>query len=571
MSVYLSDRERSQLAQPDRKGVPTFEWNLSNTSITDTVRLIAGPFDVLPVVFVPGIMGSNLRARGGGESVWRLDTSLGQPLGLARRYVGQGPGMRQRLLHPDRVEVDDRGAVPGSSDVQRSGYRSRGWGTVAQGSYHSFLLWIEQQLNPTERNPARWSEFYQDQQTIGAAPRPGEEPRLFPGIRMGMQGQPFGAEKTPFDPVMTDDLMARSRFQFPIYACGYNWLASNDDAAALLQQRIDAIVRHWSSGAFRCKQVILVTHSMGGLVARACAQLPHMEDKIAGIVHGVMPAVGAAVAYRRCKVGMAQESFIAGLIIGSTGREVTSVFAQAPGALQLLPSQGYAPRWLRVMDANRSLSLQLPATGGDPYESIYLRRDRWWGLINEAWLSPAGGTPISWAVFASAIGEAKQFHADLVGSYHPRTFAYYGADREQRSFEKVTWRMQAGLRPDRATPPTAGRVLSMGSPDLRADGSSPEYVGGQTEFMTSVSPYGAHTSTYESSYWELHCEMQDGAGDGTVPVSSGSAPLHQTPASIKQQFRMTGFSHEPSFRDVNAQRVTVFSITKLAGLARRPG
>ena len=87
----------------------------------------------------------------------------------------------------------------------------------------------------------------------------------------------------------------------PVHAVGYNWLASNALAAKKLRDEINRITAQYNKGQFSCEQVILVTHSMGGLVARACAQLPGMADKIAGISHGVMPATGAAVAYRRCK------------------------------------------------------------------------------------------------------------------------------------------------------------------------------------------------------------------------------------------------------------------------------
>ena len=575
MSSLPPSIERTQIARPDKDGKPAFEWTLTDSSITDTVRLIAGPFDVLPVVFVPGIMGSNLKGTGG-TPVWRLDTGIGGiPWGMLRGFATRGPGPRQQLLHPARCTVDDGGKVPKElrgTVHSREEYSRRGWGSVGEGSYHQFLLWLEEHLNPVDRNPARWLDYYQDQATIGPIPKPGDEPKLFPGIRMGIQGQPFNSE-SPFEPVMTDDLMARGKFLMPVYAAGYNWLASNDDAAKLLQQRILAIIKENEGGSFRCEQVILVTHSMGGLVARACAQLPGMDTRIAGVVHGVMPATGAAVAYRRCKIGMRDEDFGAGLVIGSTGQEVTAVFAQAPGALELLPSQTYPSDWLRVQGPDGRIAEAWPASGAsgnDPYESIYKRRDRWWGLVNEAWLSPSEGQPIKWDSFAGNVKAAKEFHADLVGKYHPNTFAYYGADRKQKSFEKVTWKIAAGLAPDNSQRPSIPSVLGLAPAQVRMDGTTPEYVGGKTEVSSYVTPMGGGVTVYDTSYWELHCELQDGAGDGTVPVSSGSAPLAQGGANIKQQFKLTGFGHEPAFRDATAQRATLYAITKIAGKAKRP-
>lgn len=76
----------------------------------------------------------------------------------------------------------------------------------------------------------------------------------------------------------------------------------------------------------------------------------------------------AAIAYRRCKVGMRDEDYAASLVIGQTGLEVTAVFAQAPGALELLPTQQYDSSWLRVKDlAGNDLLPPHP----DPYDGIY--------------------------------------------------------------------------------------------------------------------------------------------------------------------------------------------------------
>ncbi len=576
MSTPPPSNERTQVAHPAEDGDPSFAWTLTSSSVIDTVRLIAGPFDVLPVIFVPGIMGSNLKSKDSGTPVWRLDTGLGGiPWGMLRGFATRGPGARQQLLHPDRCSVDEGGSVPGrlaGSIHSKEQYRRRGWGTVGEGSYHKFLLWLEEQLNPAARNPALWTDYYQDQATIGAPRQPGEEPKLFPGVRMGIKGQPFAAEK-PFVSIMTDDLLARSKYLMPVHAVGYNWLASNRDAAASLKQKILEIIKENNGGTYRCEQVVLVTHSMGGLVARACAQLPGMEERIAGIVHGVMPAVGAAVAYRRCKIGMRDEDFGAGLVIGSTGQEVTSVFAQAPGALQLLPSQTYSADWLRVQGPDGGIAESWPtasAGSNDPYEAIYKRQDRWWGLVHEAWLSPTGGQPIRWGTFEKNVDKAKEFHADLIGKYHPRTYAYYGADKKQKSFEKVTWRMAKGIPPDERQPPSVSLVLGMTPGQVRMDGSTPEYVGGKTEVSTFATPDGGGATAYDTSYWELHCELQDGSGDGTVPLSSGAAPLAQGGTAIQQQFKLTGFGHEPAFKDGVAQRATLYAITKIAGQAKRP-
>lgn len=569
MSAVPPIETRGQTGTPDAKGKLSFDWTLTSSNQLDTVVLTA-KIHFLPVIFVPGIMGSNLRSNAGTKpAVWRLNTTLGKPLGLLMQYRNAEAGERQRLLHPTRVEVDPRGDVPrkvnGIGDAVE--LTARGWGEVAQGSYQSFLLWLHEQLNPTEPNPALWSEYHQAEPTIGAAPAPGSAPKLSSGVRMRLEGEPFGAESAPFASILTDDLLKRSKFAMPVHAVGYNWLDSNANAARdTLQPAIERIIKLYDGRYSSCEQVILVTHSMGGLVARACAELPGMAAKIAGVVHGVMPAVGAAVAYRRCKVGMAQENYLAGLVLGSTGKEVTAVFAQAPGALQLLPSSEYSAGWLQIMHGASAVETQ---PRRDCYADIYLCRDKWWGLINEAWLRPKNGVPIEWGEFADNITMSKRFHEKVAGRYHAATYIYYGADKKQISFEKITWRLLAGTSPDGASGPTPVEVVALPIAKVRIDGKSPEYVGGEFRTESRISTSGeAGSYTYETSYWELHCEMQDGIGDGTVPESSGAAPMHSKGAKVQQQFRLEGFDHEESYKNKTARAVTLYSINKIAGVAK---
>ena len=96
---------------------------------------------------------------------------------------------------------------------------------------------------------------------------------------------------------------------------------------------------------------------MGGLVARACAK--RIPDKIAGVIHGVMPALGAPVAYRRIASGTETSSPSNGpvenltasrlaKILGETPQKTTPVLATSPGALQLLPNHLYPQPWLHV-------------------------------------------------------------------------------------------------------------------------------------------------------------------------------------------------------------------------------
>ena len=577
------------------RGNPVHTWTLTPSHITDPVHCILPPDGVLPVIFVPGIMGSNLKSKpekGKGKNkaapVWRLDAGfMGKNMWLAKNWIFKTAGERQKILHPLRAEVDRDGAVPKLAvgtvitqpelDRKKAAlaltkrYRERGWGEVSETSYHAFLLWLEETLN-NQFLPHQWPQFDvrpEHLHTVAVEPGPTHITRLKPEIPIAMPG--LGANLASQLPsIISDELLARGDYRMPVHACGYNWLDSNKIAAQRLAERIDELMHQYGRN---CQQVILVTHSMGGLVARRCAQLPGMSAKIAGVVHGVMPATGAPVAYRRCKVGMSDEDPIAGAVIGPTGQEVTAVFAQAPGALQLLPTQDYAPGWLRLID-NHGVSAMPRQPVKDPYEEIYLRRDRWWGLLREEWLAPKDGDPITWETFAENILEAKELHQKISGSYHPQTYVYYGSEAKYPSFESITWQMERGSRLNgpHGSYPDSFTVSNLEMHQVRDDGRSPVYVGGHEQPIPPMrGDPDAPVKTVKTSYWELHCKMQDGSGDGTVPVSSGSAPIkHARNGGVRQQIKAPGFDHEASYANPLTQQFTLYSIIKIAAKAKRP-
>lgn len=558
------------------EGHHVFSWQLTPRYLTDPVILELPPEDVLPVIFVPGIMGSNLRNKHDAQSVWKLNNppaalnvwkAKDKPGGLLLDMASASAGDRQKMLHPERVEVDPGGAVPkktGGSIYDVKQYVDRGWGEVGEGSYHGFLLWLEYVLNGQGYNPARWRQFYYT--AMSALPKPGEKPSvptLRPGIRMAMRGLPEQGDVGPLE-LDSSELLARARFRMPVYACGYNWLASNVVGAERLRQRILDVIKANNHAGAHCSQVIVITHSMGGLVARACQQLNGMQEAIAGMVHGVMPSVGAAVAYRRCKIGMRDEDAVAGMVIGSTGQEVTAVFAQAPGALQLLPTKQYRSDWLTI-DGPSGKSLETEPSTSDPYKDIYLREDRWWGLIRKEWLNPPGGTGLKWGQFTWNIGFARKFHDSIQNAYHPNTYVFYGKDQTVPSFEGVHWKIQRGTPPDDKSPPSPDVVSKMGFADVRDDGSNPLYVGGKKEVIPVP---GTYASTLESSYWELVCGKQDGGGDGTVPISSGAFPLHSGGDAIQQQLGIAGVEHEPACHQSSTRTFALYALQKIAAKAK---
>ncbi|MDP9878480.1 hypothetical protein J2W25_002539 [Variovorax boronicumulans] len=539
-----------------------YTWNLTDSKKTDSVHLRVGISNTLPIIFVPGVMGSNLRSRDKKLNVWRLNAFFGQPARLAFQKLGQTPGDRQKSLHPDRTEVDPDGNVPTKSvgsvfsdDAEELAgkYRARGWGEVGESSYGSFLVLLEDTLNGHR---------------VGK-PKTDVEVKIAALMALRAEdtsNQSWRPEKD-LVPSTPEDFKNLRKWYFPVYACGYNWLDDNGNAAKLLKQRINQVIAENNNANSRCEQVILVTHSMGGLVARACQQLEGMELSIAGIVHGVMPADGAPVAYRRCKLGMQEENGAAAVVIGRTGQDVTAVFAQAPGALQLLPTQRYQRGWLQVLGPDGK-TVQKAMHESDPYAEIYKRRDRWWGVVKEEWLKPSGGTPILWSDYLKFITLAEMFHAQVVTPviYHPNTYAFYGADDRgtTRSFEGIVWQMTRGRAGEMSTPDEA---FGMTPQQVFLDGTNPEYVGWE---QTVTAEPQAGVGVEETSQWELRVGLAEASGDGTVPALSGRSPVGST--KVRQVFRLSGIEHEPAYGDKSpiARQVTFYAISKIALEARVP-
>jgi pimeloyl-ACP methyl ester carboxylesterase len=243
-------------------------------------------------------------------------------------------------------------------------------------------------------------------------------------------------------------------FVFPVYGFAYNWTASNFSSGKKLAARIEAVIQEARSITGLCSKVILLTHSMGGLVARSAAKLHGSEGNILGIVHSVQPASGAPAAYWRMKAGFEGSSLPAS-VLGNDGLSVTAMLANSPGGLELLPNQHYRTgegkiAWLRgVRDLDGVIRDQ--PKKGDPYSDIYAvpavteppagtgpSSNRYWGLVDPALLDPSNQLPRKpqatartpdaldgadpgpqWPTYLGLLNIAKNFHASLGEKRHP--------------------------------------------------------------------------------------------------------------------------------------------------------
>ncbi len=119
----------------------------NHSVITDTkekdvkVTIYKMPDRVIPVIFLPGVMGSNLKNGDGdgNNKVWHADLYQGID---ALSWVSESPSKRKQLLDPTTTEVDDSGKVLYSDqeDKMFPSRRQRGWGTVLYKSYVNHFM-----------------------------------------------------------------------------------------------------------------------------------------------------------------------------------------------------------------------------------------------------------------------------------------------------------------------------------------------------------------------------------------------------------------------------------------------
>lgn len=534
--------KRTAFAVANDKGESVAEWSLTPTAINDMVQIVAQPIYTVPIIFVPGIMGSNLKLTEDvgiakkGKPVWLLNGTL-SALG---KWPVRNPAERQILLNPATTEVHAEGAVPdfiptiGDANQIRS---LRYWGEVGAMSYQSYLVWLEKTLNQRRRHD-EW------QALVG-------QPAFATALSKGYT----------FQTLEDKDLGHAVDMRFPVYACGYNWLQSNSESAKRLATRIDEVIAANNSKSFTCDQVILITHSMGGLVARACSELLGKRSKIAGIVHGVMPATGAAVAYKRVRTGT---EGAAGIVIGDDAAKVTAVFANSPGALQLLPSQHYGTGWLQLgmgTGNNFKVSCSLPIA--DPYSEIYEQRGKWWGLVREELINPAElEGHLGWDSYLDNIHAAKKFHTNLGHQYHANTIAFYGDgtdDTNGKTWGKVRWECSGVNDMSTVTRGHTGHAQvsqTLNAPALLALPLSRDEGNGAL--------YCLHGSRYR---YDFTLSGKDSVGDGTVPAVSGAAPAtagQSQGVQASYHLSLDAEGHEGAYRIPLAQQLSVHAVLSIA-------
>ncbi|MBV6323125.1 hypothetical protein KVP70_19510 [Duganella sp. HSC-15S17] len=535
-------------------------------------KMAAPPRRVVPIIFLPGIMGSNLRnteARqrelGNANNIaWRPDSAKAMlPL------VNAAPARRQLQLDPKVTEIDiyepkrnltgnsnetaaQRHEIPfffmnldsecdtplladdplGTPNFKTKEMKAmeRGWGEVLFSSYGLILQQCEAMLNCNRpwllgevlnTDPAKW----------GASP------------------------KTPMQPITDDEFKKiTAKCWYPVHAMGYNWLMSNRDSARLISARIKALMEKYRE-KYQCEKVILMTHSMGGLLARALIhpEMGNLQSEVLGVVHGVMPAAGAAAAYKRMRAGTDEGALglsISSRILGNYGSEVTAVLANSQGGLELLPSREYGNGWLEIY-RNNELLQSLPKNN-DPYGEIYSLRRGWYRLIREEWVNPARRRGVNFDRTCELVNLAGSFHDGIATTYHPVSYAHYSAEVTRPSWEKVSWTLDKKYR-----------GVQWENLSILADKEQGifELFESETDSVNTDGTTPRKALTRDVSF-TVRVGANLGPGDQTVPLRSAE---HQfSSGKFSGVFRQAGYEHQDSYKSWPAIYSTIYSLLRIA-------
>lgn len=548
---------------------------------------------IIPVVFLPGIMGTNLRKKNGKNSVWSPPNAdlrgAGDMIAQLFSYAFKNTQERAGDLATSEAEIDPTGPIDtGESGLPKNVLVARGWGALMRSSYHPFMAQLQRELNDLtqfdfkrcEAELKGWAEKYSQ-----------EEPTKW--------GAADGASLTK------EEVLHAANYQFDVWAGGYNWLQSNGDSGAAIRDLIENTILPYynegkevavdapdGAGGNQCtirrrkpdrplaEKVIVVTHSMGGLVSRALTEV-HQCDKVLGVSHGVQPATGAPATYKRMRAGF---EGAAKLFLGRNAADVVAILSQAPGGLELLPTADYndGKPWLKVREKVRDTGkvgveiLALPM-GGDPYSEIYLS-PAWYGLVpdgNLGLMKPGGEAP---AVFESdgnsqrkkltnVINNVKDFHESIKMKYRSPTYAHYGAQGKRAQPAKEHDGIFGTSMAEADHLFTWGEIAWEGT---GIDGLEPSQIA-----LSKDDGKGALITT---SGLKLTLSVPDCAGDGTVPCYSGAAPgnagiagsfVHGqgNPGECNEHF---GYDHQGSYGDKYRRSLyaTMYAIVKIARQAK---
>lgn len=591
------------------------EYAVQMTETKDTARheVTLPPRKVIPVIFLPGVMGSNLRMsktrqedlRRDDNRAWRPDDMMGvggktavvTGNGLGGWFKNATPRQRQLIFDPMETEVeyyhytenngrfdpegketlaadarhqnvpDSFTPIPplmGSNRISTAALRLqakvrsyespaqiarwRGWSEVFfAGAYGEMLRTAELHLNNMVLDKKLHPVW---RQKVGVASLLMQNPTVFGG--------------TSGKAITLDDLKKISACWYPVHAMGYNFVQSNGVSAITIANRLRGLVKGYVSRGFKCKEVIIITHSMGGLLARALIHpaygnlLNDENVKIIGIYHNVMPTIGAAGAYKRMRFGFQEKegsvAEIEASVLGIDGVHATAILANAPAPLEMMPGEAYGKKWLKIVDIQDQVLWSWPREGETALDSIYLKPPTaWWRLINPNWVNPANISSENGGEIEKVINRLKaasKFSSAIEQTFHTYTYASYCASKNYLSYGEVVFKLIEGMH------------NGPNDPWLKFETSPEKWI------LIQDDTKGQLVVQAGSKRLTLKLMPANALGDGTVP-SEHSARHINIGIDKGILFRHgdndeNGYEHQNSYASPNVLASMIYSIVQIA-------
>lgn len=588
------------------------EYTVHMTDVSDKIRhdVRVPPGKVIPVIFLPGVMGSNLRMskKRQNEELKRPDNRAWRPddlmtlsgkadvvggNGMGNWFKNATPAQRQLVFDPNETEVeyyhytesnerfDPEGKetlaadarhqnVPDSLEPipplmgQRLGppvgrgnsrpikarkreapaqiARWRGWSEVLfAGAYGEMLKTAENYLN----NILIKGEVNPNWHTVCVEP------------------SQFGGSSGPV--ILESDLKKIAACWYPVHAMGYNFLRSNGDSAKVIAERIRGLVKGYQKRGFKCDEVIIVTHSMGGLVGRALLHpdygnmLNDKDVKVLGMYHNVMPTMGAAATYKRMRFGFKEKwGYTAKLeasILAIDGENATAILANTPAPLEMLPGMAYGKEWLKVVDCSGKTLWSWPRGNETALDSIYLQPgSAWWRLVNPLWVNPAKvskGDGGGLKKVQERIRYATEFLRSIEGTFHPENcFASFCSSAQYLSFGEVVFLADDDWNPFTQPAPPQGALPPPESWKLLSDDAK-------------------GTLKVQAGNRALVLRLKDpsAAGDETVPSERSACQIEGT-LFVHGRGKGKGYEHQASYSDQQVLTSMLYSLVQIAKTAK---
>lgn len=433
------------------------------------------------LVFVPGIMGTRLKNRQNGESVW--DPAAG--------VAFEGPS--GAAIETKALREQEMAEAQGSSE---------------DGAWDAVGKWFQRRWIGVKERGDNWAEKGRTaRRYVGVVPRvsdfmfagPVKRKQLLVNDETGDEGKPIFDRKDdlldidegsddyfriytavppsqveekrhkgwgevhwdsygPFLKHLENKGQTLSRLypglRFPVFAVGYNWMLSNEVAGERLAERLvefrQQVVDEDERGIGPADvKFLVISHSMGGYASRAGFAMSGLEGEVEAVIHGAMPTHGSPATYKKFRAG--ESGVPAKFILGKNAADVTAILGFCQGGLELLPNQLYRtvdnePEWLYLKTGEQDPEV-VDIGSGDGVFDFYSRFDVWYRMIQPELLAPeieseatvGGSYDRHKLAMKVRLGETSTFHRALAAKFHNTTTLVYSNNENDLSFDRCEW------------------------------------------------------------------------------------------------------------------------------------